>query len=267
MPRGYRFLIVALGLVLAAYHPGLVAQPKQAEAHDRSVDALENIATRYGQQTKGADRSNYEKPCAKGDDQRDSDLCAQWKAADSANIAAWLSGLSFTAVLAALWLAFKSNGIARDTGRGQLRAYVTIGNVELRRVSTEDGNKEWLIDFEIMNKGQTPAFIRHFDIMIGWRRKGVAEDIVERILSKDRAIQVVVASGQPFGVFVQIEAPFTPADLHEGHGLTIRGKIEYCDIFDQRRTTTYRLYADRDCWQKNGKIVVIHTNMTGNACT
>lgn len=263
----YRLFIVAIGLVLIAAHPNPVAQPKQAPPQERSANARESIATHYDHELKVEERSNYEKPCAKGDDQRDSDLCAQWKAADSANLAAWLSGLSFAAVLVALYLAFRSNSIARGTAHSQLRAYVTLGTVEMRRRSTKAGEKKWFIDVDLENKAQSPAFIRHFYIVVGWRRNGIAPDIIDQVFSKSRDIQVVIASEKPFGLFVEIEADFSPAALHDDDELVIMGKVEYIDIFGEKRTTTYRQYADRNCWEKGAGVVAIFTSMTGNTCT
>jgi hypothetical protein len=155
MLRGYWRYIFAIGLILAGHHPNAVAQPKKETAQERTADALENIAKTYDEQTKRSERSPETEPCEQGQDNRNSDLCAQWKAADSAQIAAWLSGASFAAVLIALWFAFRSNWIARDTAKRQLRAYVSV---EPKGIYERDSDGNIIVPIAIKNAGQTPAY-------------------------------------------------------------------------------------------------------------
>jgi hypothetical protein len=157
MPRCYRGIVVAVaGLILsAAQHPNAKAEPQQPSPEERSARALENISARYDEQTKGAERSRETEPCENGDDKRYSDLCAQWKAADSAQLAAWLSGASFAAVLIALYLAFRSNGIARDTAKHQLRAYLAVKPMGINLLI---GSHKVIGQVALENMGSTPAY-------------------------------------------------------------------------------------------------------------
>jgi hypothetical protein len=113
-----------------------------------------------------AHRAKYEAECDPANEKRDSDLCAQWKAADAAakaakwaKIAAWLGGISGLLVIAALFLAFQSNSIARQTAKRQLRAYVGI---EWIGVSGFVVGETPSSEIRAKNFGQTPA--HHCDI-------------------------------------------------------------------------------------------------------
>lgn len=158
-------------------------------------------------------------------------------------------------------------GQSRKSAETQTRAYVTLGNTDLRRKSTDAGKKSWFVDVDLENKGQTPAFVRRFDITVGWRRKDVAADIIDNVFSKSENIQVVIAADKPFGIWVEIEADFVPTALHYGDTLIVEGTITYLDIFEKERSTTYRLYGDKDSWEIDANLVTIHTSMTGNTCT
>lgn len=172
MPGSYRGIILALGLILAGHHPDAEAQPKQDSAQERSADALQNIAARYDEHTKRADGSRETEQCDQGDDKRYSDLCAQWKAADAAADSAWwaavgsfASAISALLVLVALYLAFRSNWIARDTAKRQLRAYLTFDSIE-----GEVYGSDWHFKLAWKNAGQTPA--REVWTSVQWREVG-----------------------------------------------------------------------------------------------
>lgn len=116
--------------------------------------------------------------CPVGIDDRSSDLCAQWKAADAAAESArwsWIAGLasiaSFIAVLFALRLAQQANAIARDTAKRQLRAYIFVEKTEL---IVSDVARQASFAIEWRNSGQTPAYrvLSGCDIIIadtGWK--------------------------------------------------------------------------------------------------
>jgi hypothetical protein len=113
MLRGYRGTIVALaGLVLLGAGPPKADGNQPPDAPLQQVNpALNKIATALGEANKP---STLEQPCLEGEDQRSSDLCAQWKAADaakSASVATWIFGAIGTLIgsltLAAAWSAAK----------------------------------------------------------------------------------------------------------------------------------------------------------------
>jgi hypothetical protein len=166
MPRGYRGVILAAvgWLILSGQHPNPPAEREQAKAQTSIAASLDNIASTYRQQAEGAKGSEKQtEPCDPPYSKRYSDLCAQWKAADAASdsawwaaFAGWFGGLSFLGVLVALGLAFHSNCIARDTAKRQLRAYVSLLEINPDTIERNDGQ---FLELQIVwtNAGQTPA--------------------------------------------------------------------------------------------------------------
>lgn len=164
MSRSYRCIIFALvgWLILSGQAPNPSAKAEQPNTQQRIADALTNIAAIYNEQSERAQRSPDSNPCEPGNDQRDSDLCAQWKAADAATDAAWwaqwavwIGGASTILVLIALGLAFQSNWIARDTAKRQLRAYLTLGDITFQGPDHLKAPLGFQLNWQ--NTGQTPA--------------------------------------------------------------------------------------------------------------
>ena len=167
MPRGYQCIVIAAvgWLALCAQHPNPSAKDEQAKSAPRVGDALSNNAATYREQTEPSKRVPEPLPCGPAQYQSNDDLCAQWKAADAAEKAAWwaafagwFGGLSFLGVLAAIGLAFHSNWIARDTARRQLRAYIAWDGVTMEHYRDEEGRVlESRFQLTWKNGGQTPA--------------------------------------------------------------------------------------------------------------
>lgn len=84
-------------------------------------------------------------PCGKGQNDRNSDLCAQWKAADAANDAAYwtqgafwaaatATGITFLALIAAgaaAWFTHKTVAVAREIGQAQVRTYLSPNKITI----------------------------------------------------------------------------------------------------------------------------------------
>jgi hypothetical protein len=174
MPRGYRIAIfAAVGwLSLTAEQPNPSAQSKQAQTDRRVGDALTNIAATYDNQAKRAQSPKESRPCEPGEDQRDSDLCAQWKAADAAENAAWwaaatgwISALGLVGVAAALGLNIWSNvmtraalRLTRRSSQADLQPYV---HATMAKIDTCETNPPQVsVTFE--NVGRTPALRAEF---------------------------------------------------------------------------------------------------------
>ena len=159
MVRGYRYIFVAvvgLTLIGAAPNDGGKIESKQAATQETSQDDLKRIAAAL---EKLPQREAQDAGCDVGKDKRDSNLCAQWKAADSANQSAnwaartfWagvaglcIGGLTLLfAALAAHWAkqaaihtadgasaAQDANNISRNTLSVQLRPWVNSQGIEL----------------------------------------------------------------------------------------------------------------------------------------
>jgi hypothetical protein len=155
------FAVLGL-LVLCGQHPVAAVKSEELQTDRRVGDALENIAQTYSEQTKRAENASESQPCEAGDDKRDSDLCAQWKAADAAEKAAswaafagWFGGLSFLGVVVAIVVAFHSNWIARDTARRQLRAYMILKDATFQNRGVGEAA---VCILRIENTGSTPAY-------------------------------------------------------------------------------------------------------------
>ena len=180
MLRGYRLLFVALGLALASPSYSQEAKRDQAKPSDNSASKLERIALAV---EKLPSAPTPDSGCQPGQDDRQSDLCAQWKAADAtAEAARWtlwtfltsLIGLCVGAgTLAAAWLAarwakkaadFTETGASaaveavaetRRIGEAQVRAYVSLVGIKVAKL-------DYGLEVRVLSKntGQSPAFIK-----------------------------------------------------------------------------------------------------------
>ena len=258
MPRGYRGIVVAVGLVSAAHHPDISAQAQKADPQERSARALEGIAPRYDEQTKRSESSPDARPCEPGDDQRDSDLCAQWKAADAAADAAWwaawgtwISGISGLLVLGALFLAFQSNRIARDTAKRQLRAYVGIERVDAGVLSL---GKTFEVKIKYGNQGQTPAisvavvgFINAVDLPVDEASlDAIQAQDAEYLLPSNKIVGPGVKITKTITSEVEV-CPYLVEQLEtEASVLLCMGTISYEDVFGSRHSTNFRLKYGND---------------------
>ena len=84
--RGFIAAIVGLILIGAAPNKDGVNQPDQSPAQKAETDQLKAIVAAIKESNKPPKPDNG---CKAGKDDRGSDLCAQWKAADAAKDAAW----------------------------------------------------------------------------------------------------------------------------------------------------------------------------------
>jgi hypothetical protein len=192
MPRGCRFIILAIaGLILigAAKPPKEAAKSEQGKEQRKISNTLEDIAATLKDAQK-PDQAT--KPCDPKKPNRNSDLCAQWKAADAATDAAqaawwqfWLGavGLILGAVtmMAAIAAAFFAKRAAdetkrtadtavdalnhdRDSTKAEIQPYVFAERIELTRSQTDPHRASITAIFK--NYGATPAL--YVESMIGW---------------------------------------------------------------------------------------------------
>ena len=187
MLRGYwRYIFAVVGCLTlaAAPAPSVGDSNQQTKSSEAGDPQLERIASAIQELPKGV---APDPGCPDGAEDRNSDLCAQWKAADAAADSAlwswWMMLASFLGLgigggtLIAAWLAAKyAKDAARHTQRGaneaeraadaaeasiaetirigeaQTRAYLAISKVTARKVV--DGLR---FDVTIRNAGQSPA--------------------------------------------------------------------------------------------------------------
>jgi hypothetical protein len=199
MLKGYRrYILAALAcLILSAQAPRPETQPKQAEVSNQVGKSAQTIPPPPFEPVQPVQRRITERPCEPGQDNRQSELCAQWKAADAATDAAYWAWASFwlglagtvgliatlyytrKAVLAAeeatkdadkaLEIAARNADaaaqqvtVAQSTARHQLRAYIGVAKVTLDVSSSNMIMDRITVTVALKNFGQTPARVHTF---------------------------------------------------------------------------------------------------------
>lgn len=252
MPRGYRCIVIAAfgWISLTAQHPNPPAKTNEAHANNRVGEALASIAATYDKQAKRAEGSHDGDQCQQGDDKRYSDLCAQWKAADAAADSAWwaaiggfASAVSTILVLIALYLAFRSNGIARDTAKRQLRAYVALKQANLQQVCTV-GMRPQIIA-TIQNTGQTPAHQLRIDSDVVLRESDFDGGYVSNIPLNYGTH--TLGAGLELNVRGVLESPLSDEDVQAlatgVKRIFFLAYGEYLDVFNAKQTFRIASYA------------------------
>lgn len=158
MLRGYRLpILAAFGLLVVAAAPSDKQTPEQkggqhqAPAKQTITQAPPPPAPPVALPIQGPEK---DRGCEKGQDARDSDLCAQWKAADAASDAAKWSLVSVWVGVAGAALLLWTLWETRLTGRRGLRAYVVLKSGEVEKMAV---GQPVLVRAYITNCGQTPA--------------------------------------------------------------------------------------------------------------
>jgi hypothetical protein len=176
MFRGSRLIVLALaGLALiGAAKP--TEKERAADQSDKQAEISESLKSIATTLTSTAKPNETRHPCGPKQYDSNDDLCAQWKAADSAADAAewgwwqmlWsgigvlIGGVTmFAAIKAALFArdaasaTNRSADIAWDVGLAQSSPYITIGNGHGFQSNGEDG--AFKIFVEVANHGPAPA--------------------------------------------------------------------------------------------------------------
>jgi hypothetical protein len=165
MSAGYRVLFIgALAAALfVTFGLGVMTGTLGTQPPQTSTQQNQTQASRQQTPTPSQQANEYQQPCRKGDPNRNSDLCAQWEAADAARDSArydrwqlWVGVVGAAGLLAALGLTLDANGISRRTAKRQLRAYMGINKYDLTPYQLGViGTGKFLIAMK--NFGQTPA--------------------------------------------------------------------------------------------------------------
>jgi hypothetical protein len=166
MLRGCRFIILAIaGLALLGNSPQPETKDSKPATQHQISGNLERIATAL-ERLQSPDEDSG---CEAGQDDRQSDLCAQWKAADSAYYTMWAGAFGLMVGFATLFFAWRAAhwakqaafetkrnaDIAWDIGLAQSSPYVTIE----RAHGFQDDNGEGGIKVFVkaFNHGPSPA--------------------------------------------------------------------------------------------------------------
>lgn len=179
MSRGYRVILFAFGLILSSPCHSQKTEGNQPKADKETASQLARIASAIEKQPIA---TTPDGGCKPGQDDRQSDLCAQWKAADAAAEAAkwslwmlWISGFGlivgagtlFAAWRAAHWAKLAADHTesganeakrAADAAERELhnniRAWIKPGLRPSRPISfTEDGRIQARFDVVLENIG------------------------------------------------------------------------------------------------------------------
>ena len=174
-------ILVALALLVAS--GAWASPPQQDRPGANQTNAAQNLEQSLGEIAGAINSTNdapeYNQPCEQGQDNRRSDLCAQWKAADAAyESAVWtrrmypwivagtiIGGATLLAAIAAAMFAHRA-AVAAEKGHAtaetQLRAYLES---PLQTITRDEANdREYYVEIVLKNAGSTPARLVTADI-------------------------------------------------------------------------------------------------------
>ena len=240
MLRGYRSIVVALvGLAsIGAGEP--TKRPEQSQKQLAQGELAKAAATVSAAISRIQIPVEQNPRCERGKDNRDSDLCAQWKAADAARDAARfaLAGLlvGIVGTIMLVWTFVEQ----RRTSRAQLRAYMSIEPEKMLGFPDKPSAQICM-----RNAGSTPAH-------------GVKFSLVGRVDDPDlddAAIKVLmgrIVASDDNDLFMSAQqklfrhlpiGQFTPAGAEacrQGRRwLYVVGRVDYTDVFERRRHTWF----------------------------
>ena len=176
MLRGYRGILAAItGLILLGASPSHERQGGQNQQSSSASGSTGSPSALH--KTNPADASTQ--PCDKGQDNRSSDLCAQWKAADAAQsgaYASWLfgyvgsvvGGLTLCAAIAAAFYA-RSAAIHTETSA---KSFVETERAILHAIGGDVGemtsDRRLCVAIEVCNRGRASGKV----IEVGAKPRG-----------------------------------------------------------------------------------------------
>jgi hypothetical protein len=272
MLRGYRgVLIAAIGVVLlgAASPPEGGGQAEQAkpEQHQQTAPSPPPVSQ---PPVESADKpENANPPCEAGQDNRNSDLCAQWKAADAAKDSAYWARQSyrlifagtvvgaftlFAAIAAALYAreaarhtetgsiqtersakaAEDAIAVSREIGEAQARAYISVTKAWFETIDKALPK----IILQVRNSGQSPAY----DLQVVYR--ACSEPIsVDPTVKPLKVNSFPLTDLWPAGADEILSFGIHPDDVVDQTGKGAPGKsfamveliLEYQTVFDRQR--------------------------------
>jgi hypothetical protein len=256
--RSWYAVFAAIGLAIAT--PGIAQnnQSHQAQDSNSSGDkpSVANLVIEITERAKADDKG-----CEKGTDNRQSDLCAQWKSADAATDSAlWGFWSLFATVvglivgggtLIAAWCAAayakraanhtkEANRILRQLERPYLVAVDPIIISELPTGTTPASAQKVMcaLGFKIQNCGKGPAFIERFEAELRDEVNVSNVSHVSRaffaVAMEQETIKVPDNRGRNGFDIVEFEAAFgsTPT-----RSCQMNFTIQYRDVFGVTRTT------------------------------
>ena len=242
-------ILLTIGvLAIATQHAAPTVQAAENKTQGRIADALSNIASTYERQLQREAKPMETERCDPGLDDRNSELCAQWKAADAAAdsawwaaFAGWFGGLSFLGLIATLLLTNQSNRIARETSKRQLRAYVSF---QSGAISNVVAGKKVSMTFEFINAGQTPCYITAAATGIAFENLPVNQ--TPDLAPETRKSLSSEGPGASFSHTIQTARELTAAEFASfqagTHAFVGSCEVRYADVFDEGHRTLVSVY-------------------------
>lgn len=216
-----------------------------------------------------ADGFEYRTPCSDPKGQGESDLCAQWKAANAAADGAlwtkwgvWIGCIGSALLLWQIILTRKAvedtseateamreaNNIARDTMERQLRAYLNVTDISQQAPMTVGAVYKAIVSFH--NKGQTPASNVKVRAFISRKVLPFPADDFPEMEIKDGESLVTVAPGEPVYSNPSFEHLVTAKEIEDfQRGRTayyVYGNVTYLDVFANEWISSFRACLEPD---------------------
>jgi hypothetical protein len=174
-------LIGSIALIGADNPPESASQKKQAAEQHEIATSLKEISETL---KSVAEPDEATKPCEANRPNRNSDLCAQWKAADAAKEAADASWhqvyIGILTLIAASMAAYYAKRAAEETQRGALAAVRTAETAHQANILSENGYKIQtrayvnISGYEIKPKRNEAQDITSYEIVYTWKNFGVS---------------------------------------------------------------------------------------------
>jgi hypothetical protein len=237
-PRGYRYVILAaVGWLILAAAPG----PESNNAsHNTATDqqiaeTLNAISTTLSNSLKPAEK---DAGCPEGSDYRESDLCAQWKAAIAASDAAkwslWTVLLSAASVGFLVWTFMET----RSTSRQELRAYVFPFTLYTVPRNPNSKDPKLMIQVGWKNYGATPTDRLTYTQEIILR--DVYSDEFSGFSENSKSYSYTLPPNDGFRTHEEfISKPDAEAVFHGRKFLFIAGEARYRDVFSRTHVTRH----------------------------
>jgi hypothetical protein len=232
--------LAGLALIGANQAPNEPAKGKQATTERQLPPAKPPVAPTVASVQIPAEN---DLGCDPGEDDRKSDLCAQWKAADATHDAANYALAGLLVGIVGTFMLIGTFVEQRRTTRAQLRAYVAV-DIEGIQLNGRTGEAE--VGIKVINDGQTPAFKSAWagNVVISTR------DRMERDLAvtpheatEGRRIEVTINGHQSSKGSLYNSKNFTGEEMLAAIAgdkrVYVFGFVWYTDTFDKKRKTVF----------------------------
>jgi hypothetical protein len=229
-----RIVLAFCGLLtLAAAEPKNTAPHPKSETDQKMAAALEAVAHALEHQR---EPSQADKPCKRGEDQRSSDLCAQWFAADAADSAAraswWLGGFGLVIGGLTLAAAVAAAKYAKDAAVQTREANAIMRLAEDAHLALDvgdgkhgehDGLHFLTFDLTITNVGRSP--LRIHDIETDEERTSIEATIAAGERQRFEGAIFHPLNGPPPCVVCSSGDPVPPLNIRVDQTTPLRGRF------------------------------------------